>query len=80
MNPRQFSTNTVFYQNIIINLPGALYFNDHKTEVGTYINNTRVDTHAPTSGAPNTGSGGGVTQILAIHYKRQEAVVQVLLY
>ena len=40
MNPRQFSTNTVFYQNIIINLPGALYFNDHKTEVGTYVNNT----------------------------------------
>ena len=53
MNPRQFSTNTVFYQNIIINLPGALYFNDHKTEVGTYVNNTTAIFNKGFSVPPN---------------------------
>jgi hypothetical protein len=40
MNPRQFSTNIVFYRNEVVDLPAVLYFNDNKTEVGTYINNT----------------------------------------
>lgn len=40
MNPRQFSTNIVFYKNRFLNLPGALYYDDHKTEVGTYVNST----------------------------------------
>lgn len=40
MGPRQFSTNIVFYRNEIMDLPGALYYDDHKTEVGTYVNNT----------------------------------------
>ena len=53
MNPRQFSTNTVFYQNIIINLPGALYFDDHKTEVGTYVNNTTAIFNKGFSVPPN---------------------------
>lgn len=37
MRPRQFNTNIVVYKNEILDLPGALYFDDHKTVVGTYV-------------------------------------------
>jgi hypothetical protein len=40
MNPRQFSTNIVFYRNELVDLPGVSYFNDQKTVLGTYVNNT----------------------------------------
>lgn len=42
MNPRQFSTNIVFNTVNLpdVDPPAALYFNNQKTLLGTYVNST----------------------------------------
>jgi hypothetical protein len=42
MNPRQFNTNRVFYNNEFVYVPGSIYFSDQKTVVGQYLNDTTV--------------------------------------